>query len=255
METRQNQRLESLHQAQAFIDEHASRLGEMTSNGMRRRLDEVIIELDALATGQGGNALKAMGTTRRHRALRTILVRDHMSHVAGIAQVELPRTPEVEPLRLPAGNITAANLALAAQAMAHAATPFRDVFIVAGMPHDFIERLTSASDAMMESLRHRSQTLGKRVGATAGVAASLAAGRRIVRALDRFVVSEIHDDPALLAHWKSVVRVRRTTHHASDVSLGTGVGEEGAASTAYISLTPGGDESSARTATPGRVAA
>jgi hypothetical protein len=210
MDTRQSNMLASLHNTRAFLEENADKLGGIAKTGMRKKLDDEIAGLTTLELDQAGTMLLAKGTTQKHRALREALLRDHIGPLVGIAAVELPRTPEVEPLHMPKGRPSAESLARAAYAMAQAAAPFSEAFVAAGLPADFLAQLTGAADAMIESVRARSQTEGKRSGATAGLDAKLKAGRKIVRALDRLMASALKDDPALLSNWKAVQRVRRT---------------------------------------------
>jgi hypothetical protein len=211
MEKKQNRTLETLATADEFLDAHADTLAAVNATGMRKKLHSIVEELQEFAANQGGSALAAQGTTQKHRALRAALVRNHMAPIAGIARVELPHTPEISALRLPAPRLSSANLAHAASAMAEAAAPFASVFTDAGLPADFIAQLTTASEAMTESLRHRSQELGKRSGATSGLAARLSDGMKVLRAVDRLVHAALNDDPALLANWRAVKRVRQST--------------------------------------------
>jgi hypothetical protein len=175
---------------------------------MRQKLDAVTAELDTFAADQAGHVLVAKGTIQKQGALRRALLRDHMTPIAGVARAELSHTPEIASLLMPKGNSSAGKLALHSTAMAHAATPFREVFTRAGLPKDFVEQLLAASDALVESFRQRSQARAMRAGATRGLGAKLSEGRKIVRAIDGFVTSALRDDPALLADWKSVQRVR-----------------------------------------------
>jgi hypothetical protein len=138
-----------------------------------------------------------------------------MAKIAFVAAAELPSTPEVAPLRMPKRKVSAANLSLAAHGMAETAGKYTDVMVAAGLPGDFVARLIAASDAMMEAVRERSSTVSKRSGATTGLVPKLQAARKIVRALDRFVRSELKDDPTLLRTWQSVQRVRRPGRSAS----------------------------------------
>jgi hypothetical protein len=62
---------------------------------------------------------------------------------------------------------------------------------------------------MVASGEERLQSRGRRTGATRGLTAKLAAGRKIVRVLDAFVKSALRDDPAMLANWNAVKRVKR----------------------------------------------
>jgi hypothetical protein len=211
MQKKQNRTLEALATADEFLDAHADALAAVNATGMRKKLHSIVVELQGFAANQGGSALSAQGSTQKHRSLRTVLVRDHMAPIALIARAELTHVPEIGALRLPAPRLTPANLAHAADAMAEAAAPFASTFTDAGLPADFIAQLTAASTAMSESLRTRTQSLGKRSGATSGLAARLNGGMTVLRAVDRLVRTALVNDPALLSTWTKVKRVRQTT--------------------------------------------
>jgi hypothetical protein len=168
---------------------------------------------------QTGSALASQGVTLKQHTLRRALLRDHMAPISRIARSDLPQTPEIEPLKMPRGRPTIERLSAAAFGMAKAATPFAGVFIAAGLPADFVARLDAAADALVVFLSDRAQSRGKRSGATKGLKSQLASGRKIVRILDAFVKSALKDDPALLANWNAVKRVRKFTGCAAATAL------------------------------------
>jgi hypothetical protein len=200
--------LQSLRNVEAFLEENADTLDRVIKTGARQRLADAITELAAHASEQTGNALASRGATKRQQALRKVLLRDHMAPIVKIADADIPKTPDVEPLRMPRGQPTAQRLAAAAFGMAKAAAPHAGVFTSAGLPGDFVAQLTGAADAMLASVDERSRNRGKRTGATKGLKAKLAAGRKIVHVLDAFVQSALNDDPARLADWNAVKRVK-----------------------------------------------
>ena len=218
MQTIQGTRLESLRAVQAFLIEHADRLPDVADSGARRKFDGILAELSRHVADQSGSALAAQGATRKLHALRRALIRDHMLPISTIASAEFTVAPEVEPFRVPRGNPAVHKLAAAAHGMAKAAAPHAALFISSGRRSDFIARLTDAADAVVESANDRSQRSGKRIGATKGLKTKLASARRMVRVLDAFISSAAHDDPVLLANWRTVRRVRRvaarSTNHA-----------------------------------------
>jgi hypothetical protein len=200
--------LQSLRNVEAFLDQHADVLDGVVKSGARQKLADAIAALSTHVSGQSGSNLASRGATQRHYARRQALIRDHMAPVARIAAADLPRTPELAPLRMPAQNLPAEKLAAAAYGMADAAKPFTDVFTAAGLSADFGEQLVAAADAMTGSLDERAQKRSAQRGATTGLKASLSAGRRIVHVLDAFVRTALKDDPALLSAWNGAKRVR-----------------------------------------------
>jgi nucleotide-binding universal stress UspA family protein len=209
MKTTQGTTLQSLRAVQGFLDQNAEKLAAIVKSGARQKLDEAVIELAGHVSMQSGSHLAAQGATQRHRSLRQALIRDHMAPISRVARADLPRTPEVEPLKMPRGRPTAERLAAAAYGMAKAAVPFSEVFTFAGLPSDFVDELNAATDAMLIAVNDRTKSRGLRGGATKGLSQKLAAGRRIVHVLDAFVKSALNDDPALLANWNVIKRVQR----------------------------------------------
>jgi hypothetical protein len=209
MQTTQGNLLQSLRSVKEFLNENAARLGDVVTSGARVKLDQTIAALESHVAEQVGSVLAARGATERRRVLMTELVRDHMAPIARIAQADLPHIPEIEAFRLPRNNLSTERLAAAAHGMAQQAAPYADHFVKAGLPLDFIERLTAAADAMVQAVNDRAQSRGRRSGATKGLKATLTTARKLVQVMDAMVTSKLAGDPALLASWKQVKRVRR----------------------------------------------
>src|SRR5258708_17087376 len=123
MQTTQGNMLHSLRTVQAFLDDNAATLAGVIGTGARQRLDAAILELSVHASDQTGNTLASQGATQRQRALRHVLLRDHMTPIARVAKADLPQTPDIEPLRMPKGKPTVERLAAAAYGIAKAALP------------------------------------------------------------------------------------------------------------------------------------
>ena len=208
MQTRQGSMLQSLRNVESFLDKHADVLGTVVQSGTRQQLSDAIAALATHVSGQAGSNLASRGATQKHYALREVLIHRHMAPVARIAAANLPHTPELMPLRMPPRNAPAEKLAAAAYGMAKAAAPFTDVFTTAGLPADFIQQLTAAANAMTSAVDERALERNTQRGATTGLRAKLAAGRKIVYVLDAFVMNALADDPALLSSWNGAKRVR-----------------------------------------------
>jgi hypothetical protein len=91
--------------------------------------------------------------------------------------------------------------------------PGSEPAISPGLREDFVEALTAAADAMAQSVSDRAQSRGKVSGATRGLRTSLASGRQLVGVIDALLASVLAEDPALLASWTRVKRVRRIASH------------------------------------------
>jgi hypothetical protein len=203
--------LESLRSVEQFLDENADKLANVVNTGARQRLTAAIGDLSTHASEQTGSNLAAQGATQKKEALRQALTRDHMAPIARIAAADIPNLPELSPLRMPKGKPTAERLASYAYGMGAAAAPYTDTFTKAGLPADFITQLNTAADAVVAVVANRTNSRGKRRGATDGLKARLTEGRQVVHIIDAFVKSALKDDAALLGNWNLVKRVTKTS--------------------------------------------
>jgi hypothetical protein len=208
MQTKQGSTLQSLRNVEDFLDQHADVLADIVQGGSRRKLDDVIKALEVHVSRQAASALESRGATQQHYARRRALLRDHMAPIARIAVLELSQCPQLAAFRMPRTDIAAERLAAAAFGMASAARLFAFVFVDAGLPVDFADRLSAAGGAMLQSLDERAYRRSTQGGATAGLRTSLSHGRKLVHVLDALVQSALADDAALRAGWNSAKRVR-----------------------------------------------
>jgi hypothetical protein len=223
METRQGNMLESLRNVNAFLDLHADRLAGVMETGTRTTLLEAIADLKAFTNQQAAGSGASRNATKIHRALRSVLIDDHMRLVSRVGRARLPRTPELANLKMPQGTPSAAKLAQAAYEMANSAEANAQVFVDAGLPVDFVAQLKGAADAMMQARQDRAMSRVSRAAATTGLASQLSAGRKIVHVLDVMVTTALKHEPALLAGWrqaKRVSKVRSAGPVAPEVSAG-----------------------------------
>jgi hypothetical protein len=211
MQTKQGAVLESLRAVDLFLTDNAEQLGDVVRSGARQKLAEALAELDVHATNQEGGNLTAKGRTKLKHDLQRRLRRRHMRPIARIARSDLPKTTELEPLKMPKGRPTAAKLVALADGMAQAAAPFADTFIEAGLPPDFLERLKTASSDLAAMVSDRTQSRGKQAGATTGLKQKLSSARKLVHVLDAFVDAALEGNEPLLTTWESVKHVRKIT--------------------------------------------
>jgi hypothetical protein len=209
MQTKQGAVLESLRAVNTFLNEKADQLGDVVHTGVRRKLADVLAELDTHATDQTASSFVAEGATKRKVVLARNLRRRHLTPIARIARVELSHTPNLESLKMPKGRPTPERLIAHAEGMAKAAAPFAETFIEAGLPSDFIARLGAATGELRSAVTDRTQNRGKQNGATTGLKKQLSSARKLVHVLDAFVQTALEDNEPLLASWNVVKRVRR----------------------------------------------
>ena len=182
--------LQSLRAAQQFLDAHGPSIGTINSSGARRRMDELVTQVEQCLTTQEAALIAGRGETRRYQQLRQALLTLHMAPIEAIAHRELASTPEVSAVSIPRGNPSVTRLAAAARGMAQLATSHAPIFIEAGLPTDFIARLLTATDAMQASFDARSRWKSERRIATASVARHLRGGRQQLHILGRLLISD-----------------------------------------------------------------
>ena len=214
MQTKQGNMLQSLRNVEVFLDQNATQLAGVVQSDVRQRLTAAITSLQAQVSAQSEGSFGSKGATQKYQALRRALVRDHMMPIARIAAADLPDTPELHPLRMPASGVSVQRLAAAAYGMADTAQKYADIFTRASLPADFAAQLTAAADAMIASIGDRTKSRIVQRGATEGLKNSLAAGRRIVGVLDALVRSRLQDQPSLVASWETAKRVTRVPGRA-----------------------------------------
>ena len=211
MRTFQGNLLESLRNVKSFLDQHADKLQDVVKTGTCNALLEAIADLEGYNDQQAAGTGTARNATKQVAELRKELVTEHMALVARIAYASLPRSPELATLRMPRGTQSDTKIATRAYEMASSAEPFAQVFIDAGLPHDFIEQLKSAADRVIGARELRAMSQVNRVAATKGLVTKLSAGRKIVRILDVMVRRALKYEPALLAGWNQTKRVSKVT--------------------------------------------
>jgi hypothetical protein len=209
MRTVEGQVLASLRATQTFLDERAESIPGVAGTSVRRRMDAAIADLARLIADQEASALQGRGTTQRLRALRRVLVRDHLRPLSQIAREAELALPELAPFRMPRGRPSVERLAATARGMALAAEPYTALFVDAGLREGFLDRLVAAADAMIDAVGERAVHRVERHRATVGIRVALLQSRRAVRVFDSLVASAWADEPGLLAAWRSAKRVRR----------------------------------------------
>lgn len=210
MNSTQKQALQAFKRVMSFLGE-AQAGGSLTSH--LEALGEIVERLKGHAVEQDAGLRLGRATTRKKHALQQELRLRHMRPIAALAEAVLPTlaaTPgsgEEVALQMPSSKLDALTLVSAAGAMAAAAAPHRATFVQRGLPADFVEQLQTAAGALDAAMTTRSEHAARRAGATAGVAADLERGRRVIRLLDALVTSQLQGDAVRLAEWRSVKRI------------------------------------------------
>ena len=208
MRTRQKQRIEAYERAQAFLESHPPSESPAYL-AQKRELDEVVAALQRHTTGQSASSRLGRAGTVYKRALVTELREQHLTPIAHIARALLAEAPGIEKaLKMPDYYMSPLRLVAEAMAIREAAWLYEAQFIHAGRPQNFLEQLDAAIEALREAIRAKEERLGEQVGSSAGIAADIKRGRRVIDVLDTIVKDAFRDDGALLAEWRNAKRVR-----------------------------------------------
>ena len=86
------------------------------------------------------------------------------------------------------------------------AKPFAGTFVAHELPSNFLRQLQAAIEAFEQAMRERASGRDQRVGARAGIEATMATGLRAVRRLSAIVPNKLQD-PSVVALWNGARRL------------------------------------------------
>jgi hypothetical protein len=195
---------------QAFLVVNDAVLGNINKSGTRSDLDTILAALGQLGGQQVAGRVNAIGETAKQRTLRLALRLNHMQPIASVARAKLRTVPNFQAMTMPNPNIRIVSLLAHAHGMAEAAQPYAQVFIDAGLPEDFIAKLSAAADAVKTSIDTRAAARGQRSSATGTLTQLESRARLTFKALNDFVVPILSANLAysgLLTEWRKARRV------------------------------------------------
>ena len=195
---------------QSFLVVHADVVGALQDSPARRQLDTAVADVHTHALAQDTAVLSAAALSARRSHLTAELKDAFLVPIANFARTSLRGTPEFAALTRSSNRKQGSALVAAARAVATTATPMAGAFTTAKFPADFLQQLESATDELDATLKAQGAAKSARLAATQGIASALASGREAVRMLDP-VVSRMLRSSELLAAWRSVKRVTRST--------------------------------------------
>jgi hypothetical protein len=228
MLAKQKQAIEAYQRVQDFLAGHPP----PESPGylvQKKALDDVVATLNDHAINQvAGRRLTGAEVTRQ-RALRKALREEHLRPIAQIARATLAEAPGIErALKMPPYGLGPLKLVAEANAMRTAAAQYQPQFVLAGRPADFLEQLDAAAGAVLQSMLGKARSLGRQVGAGAGIDREIRRGRRAVEVIDTIVRAAFRGDQNVLAKWRNARRVHAMPGGASAGSVGSDVAPDAA---------------------------
>ena len=185
---------DTLTRVQRFLDDHADVVGDVNTSEFRGVLNESVDKLASHAADQTSSIRAAAAETGQERVLRSKLKLNHMRPIAAVARAKLRQVPELLALVMPPADTVSRELIACAGAMSSAAALYKETFVVAGLPKDFLTKLDAAASALEDILATRGATRSAQAGATSGLGAEASRGRQPIRAAS----GSPRDEPELL---------------------------------------------------------
>lgn len=99
--------------------------------------------------------------------------------------------------------------------------PYAQLFVENGRPAGFLAQLDAAIEALRQAVLNRGRSVGKQVGARAGLGQELTRGRRCVRMLDAMVLDAFAGQADVIAKWKLAKRVQDLPGSSARATGGT----------------------------------
>jgi hypothetical protein len=199
-----------------FFAQHPNLFGdELTA--ARRTLDGVERELALLPRRQKSSTIQARGMTAKIESLDRKLRGDRIQPILDIAALSTVDT--LKALRMPRPRCTPLAMQTAITAIADAVRPHSAIFTDFGLPADFLEGLTAAAAALVQTIDTRTQHVSTRVGSTQGLRAAELRAVTILGVLNSLVRPRISSNAQLVSQWDSCRRIEKKPGPAATKTL------------------------------------
>ncbi|MBK8246708.1 MAG: hypothetical protein IPK85_04845 [Gemmatimonadetes bacterium] len=206
MERHQKQSIRVFRQIREFLATNAPEVGLGSIGKMVERLGAIVTELDEQSRSQEVRQRQARGRTQEKRALARRLRREFLLPLSGAAKLNFPGNKALlTTFAMPQARDYQALISIA-EAMAGAATEYRDAFVTSGLQEDFATRITTVAAELRAAISSQAVEVSKRASATAALRRAYAQGRDLVRVLDAMVAPRLEDQPQRLAEWTTLAR-------------------------------------------------
>ncbi len=206
MQAKHSMVLNTLQRVQRFMDANANALGTLNSSKYRKILDDAAASLSEHAVNQSASKRLGSGETAKQRVLQSALKVNHLRPIAAVAAAELKQIPEFLAFTMPPANGSSQQLIASAGGMAKAAALYVTTFTGSGLDPDFLVQLHAAADELNTSVANRGATKTIQNGATAGLDAEEAKGRKAVKVLNTLIEPKLAGDAVRLVQWQTAKR-------------------------------------------------
>jgi len=209
MLARHKQLVESYQRVQDFLTANPPTNPAPKYGEVRQELDDAIARLSSLLGDQSAGRRESLDDTRRQDILRRLLREKHLAPISRIAKAALGDDPVIrKALGMPNPKLPSMKLVTVAVGMRTSAAKYEPLFVESGRPANFLAQLDAAIETLRQSVLGRARSVGRHVGARAGLGQQLARARNVVRMLDAMVLDAFAGNAEVIARWNISKRVQ-----------------------------------------------
>jgi hypothetical protein len=181
------------------------------------RLEDRLARGTYLAGQQREGILEVKSAAQRKQALRRMIRRAHLAHLASVARIAAGDLPELwQKFVLRRGTIPYLAFRTAARGMADEAESQRELLVKHGLADTVLQNLAEALEQFDQAVERVIEGRRAHVGASAELDTVADEVARIVKAMDGLNRFRFAHDPELLAAWKSASNVVATPRSTED---------------------------------------
>ena len=207
MNTRYTQFLTALRQALHYLTTNATALGTVPTSGARAALETLTTSIATLAEAQDTHRIQVSGERTNELRLAETLRRKHLRPIVRIARAMLADVPQLSNVSLPPGKGNTTALVSRARGMGDAVQPYAEVFVDSGLAPDFLDRLRTATEQLVQAIESKGEHRTARTRATDAIDKVVKKARHAVGVLDALIRAELDPSDPSLTEWKSALRV------------------------------------------------
>ena len=245
MDTRQRDSLEALRRFQQGLDQYNDLLGNLNETRPRKELDELIAGLSSLAVEHEQLRIRKEGETRRIKALRQMLLEDHLLSIIRIKELNDRDLSVMATAALPPAGASDLTLVDTARALALTAAQHGGVFVRDGLPADFAEQCIAAIEEFVVARVDRNATRLHWQGVTRVIDTNLTRAWLVVAALKALARKTLRRHPHIAAELRQALLHRPRTalsaaprHPALPAGASEPASEPASSSTALVPVAP-----------------
>jgi hypothetical protein len=192
---------------QAFLDENASRIGDIMNADGKKVLDATIEQFEKYGMDQSTSVLEIGGQASAKKSLEMELKKEHLLPIASFARAKLRGLPDYATLTRSTIRLKGPALVRAARTVAVAGQPYADALTKGGFPADTLTQLAAIADKLEAIIVGKGKLKVRRSSATTGISEATKQGKEAVQELSAVIEKQFAKDKTFLSAWKSAKRV------------------------------------------------